>query len=343
MKRNIIYIILINIVFFGFVSGVDAALDVRISSDSPTRLAPGEKFIISISYVDLNNRGNLTNLDFDITNQNASCTVISGSCNQNNHCSFTNVKKGSTLVQLSCVKGNSNESFIVRNVVGKNSGGSINLRLASLSISTITTSTTTSVEMTSEITNPTTKKTTKKTTTTTTTTETTTEPTTTPSLPDFSNEKGELKLKNLKVIGYDIHFDKDVLEYTIEVLDDVQELDIVATPLSNDIVVENTGKIKIEDKDVVEINLLRGEEKLTYFLKIKREKARKINFLLYVVVILAILVMSGLIVMQLINRHNLRKEELEFFKENDYGKEDAKILLEEEEEFTKTFFDLNKR
>lgn len=329
--------------FFCFINNVDAALDLRISTDSSTRLAPGASYNISVSYVDLNNRGNLNSLNFDITSQNASCTVTSGSCDQNNHCSFTNVKKGSSLVQLNCVKSNNNESFIVSNIVGKNSSGeTLNLRLASLSISTITTTTTVvSTETTPVVTSTKTTKTTKKTTTTT-TTEATTEAITT-QFPDVSEEKSELKLKNLRIIGYNIAFDKDTREYTISVKENIKELDVVATPLSKDIVVENTGKVNIENLEYIEIKLSRGEEKTNYLIKIKREKVHRINFSLYVAVILAIFVVSGLIVMQLINRRNLKREEAEFFREIEDGKEDAKALLEEEEEFTKTFFDLNKR
>lgn len=352
MKRNILYLILINIVFFGFINNVDAALDLRISSSSSTRLVPGANYNVTVSYVDLNNRGTLNGLEFDMTFQNANCSITSGSCNQSNHCTFSNVKKGANLVQLSCVKSNSNESFIVSNIVGKNSSGNLNLRLASLSISTITTATSSTSPSTEPVvettsTSTTTKKTTKKTTTsttTTTTTEATTELITTP-LPEFNKDEdiGELKLKNLKIIGYDFSFNKDTLEYTIKVKENVKELDVVATPLGRNIAIENTGKINIENTDQIEVNLLRDEERLTYLIKIERVKVRKINFSLYVIVILAIFVVSGLIVMQLINRRRIKQEEIDFFKEVDYGKEDAKILEEEEEEFTKTFFDLNKR
>lgn len=348
MKRNIIYIILINIIFFSFIGRVDAALDLRILTDSSTKLPANTKYNVSVVYVDLNKRGNLNNLSFDLAFKNANCSITSGSCNAGNHCSFTNVKKGATLVQLSCVKGSNNESFIISNVVGKNaSGANVNLKATSLSISTDTTKPTT-VPTTSPttpiVTTPpktTTKRTTRKTTTTTTTTTTST--TTTVQLPDFSEEKSELKLKNLKIIGYDINFDKDKMEYTIKVKDDVLELDVVATPLSRDIVIENTGRINIENINQININLSREDEKATYVVKIEKVKVKKVNFLLIGIVMLAIIIVSGLIVMQLINRRNIKREEFEFIKEIDDGKEDAKILMEEEEEFTKTFFDLNKR
>lgn len=334
--------------FFSFINTVDAALDLKITPDSSTRLAPGTNYNVSVSYVDGNNKGSLKSLGFNITFQNANCSIISGSCDQGNHCTFTNVSKGASLVKLSCVKGNNNESFIVSNIIGESSNGTkLNLRSASLSISTLTAATTqtelpTTTTVAPTTTTKSTKKTTKKTTTTTTTTESVTEPTTIPNQ-DFNEESKELKLKNLKIIGYDISFNKNRKEYTIKVRDNIKELDVIATPLSRDIVVENTGKINIADINQIEIKLSRDEEKTSYLIKIEKEHVKRVNFLLYVIVILAIFVVSGLIVMQLINRYNIKKEEIEFFKEIDDGKEDAKTLLEEEEEFTKTFFDLNKR
>lgn len=344
MKKNIIYLIFISIVFFGFINSVDAALDIRISTDSATKLAPGSRYNVSYVYVDLDkNLGTLSSLDFDYSYQNTNCAVISGSCNANNHCSYTNVAKGATLLSLSCVKGNNNESFYVGNAVANKK---TSLRSASLSISTETTTTSTEALVTTPVvtTTTTTKRTTKKSSSTTTTTTTEVVETTEPvELPVFPEEKSELKLKSLKVIGYDIAFNKDTFVYTIKVRDDVLALDVVATPMSRDIVVENTGKINIKDLDYIDVNLLRDDEKVTYTIKIEKEEVKKVNYLLMGIVIFLIFVFGGLIIMQLINRHNIRKEDFDVFKEIDDGKEDAEQLLEEEEEFTKTFFDLNKR
>ncbi len=68
-------------------------------------------------------------------------------------------------------------------------------------------------------------------------------------------------LKSLKVVGYDIKFNPVILEYDINVGDNVTDLYISANKFSNDVKVTNTGVVNIIDKDKVELEVTYGDAK----------------------------------------------------------------------------------
>ena len=68
-------------------------------------------------------------------------------------------------------------------------------------------------------------------------------------------------LKSLKVVGYDIKFNPVILEYDVDVGDNVTDLYISANKFSNDVKVTNTGVVNIIDKDKVELEVTYGDAK----------------------------------------------------------------------------------
>ncbi|MDE5630006.1 MAG: hypothetical protein K2I70_00250, partial [Bacilli bacterium] len=82
-----------------------------------------------------------------------------------------------------------------------------------------------------------------------TTESTTTESTTTVYVPD------DLKLRELKIVGYNINFKPNLSSYTIDVDENVNELYIIAAPIDDQTEIENLGLVDITGKDYIQIRV----------------------------------------------------------------------------------------
>ena len=78
----------------------------------------------------------------------------------------------------------------------------------------------------------------------------------------------ELEVSKFEIVGYDISFDKDVLEYSIDVAPNVDELYILVD--GKDIKATGTKKVSIEGKDSVVVNLNNGSKSVNYKINIRR-------------------------------------------------------------------------
>lgn len=97
---------------------------------------------------------------------------------------------------------------------------------------------------------------------------TTTTTTTTVYVPD------DLKLSELKIVGYNINFKPNLVSYTIDVEESVNELYLIATPVDSETQIEGVGLIDITDKDYIQIRVYNDNAKheINYKIYIRRQK-----------------------------------------------------------------------
>ena len=83
----------------------------------------------------------------------------------------------------------------------------------------------------------------------------TTEPTT--AAPETTTvAPGAPKLKNLKVVGYEIEFKPNTLEYTIKVSEDVTELYVIADKENEGSNITGAGIVKVKDVDQIAVSVV---------------------------------------------------------------------------------------
>lgn len=253
-------------------------------------------------------------------------------------------KSGVNLLTLSCSSSGSKASFSARlanndawDLEGLNEIA-INNHTAYVNITPTTTTTkkpttTTTRPIIDNGTVPTTKKTTTTTTTTkkstttsktttsnenvetkttTTTTKTmgttllkTTEATTTSTI--FVPE--DMKLNQLKIVGYDLPFKPNCTNYKITIDPNVTELYIIADPKEETSTVESTGIIDIKDKNEIKIkvqNEMSGNE-LTYTIELDRKQARLSIFSIDIIDIILFITLIITIIVIVIATHSNKK------------------------------------
>ena len=90
-----------------------------------------------------------------------------------------------------------------------------------------------------------------------------------------------MKLKELKIVGYDINFNKNNTGYQIEVADNVTEVYVIATPNDNDNLVENTGVVNIEGLSSFSVRVYNEEidQEVIYNIKLIRAKTSTLGVL----------------------------------------------------------------
>lgn len=127
-----------------------------------------------------------------------------------------------------------------------------------------TKNTTIKMPVTSDMPKPTSENTTEQTTEST----TTEEPTTTVYVPD------DLKLRELKIVGYNINFKPNLSSYTIDVDENVNELYIIAAPADEQTEIETVGLVNIENKDSIQIRVFNenAHHEINYKINIRRNK-----------------------------------------------------------------------
>ena len=106
-----------------------------------------------------------------------------------------------------------------------------------------------------------------------TTTTTTTEPTTTTEATTIA--PSDISINNIKIVGYSLDFDKNKIEYTINVDKDTNELYVIVE--GDNLEVEGDGLIDIKDKDSFDIKVKQGGSELTYKIKINKTEGKKSN------------------------------------------------------------------
>ena len=107
------------------------------------------------------------------------------------------------------------------------------------------------------------------------TTTTTTEVITT----SIDNIPDDMKLSDLKIVGYEIDFNKNNTGYKIEVAKDVTEIFVIATPIDNTNTVENTGVVNIEGLSSITVRVYNEDVdyEVLYSIKIVREKSSSLQ------------------------------------------------------------------
>ena len=154
----------------------------------------------------------------------------------------------------------------------------------------------------------------------------------------------DMKLKELKIVGYEIEFNKNNTGYQIELADDVDEIYIIATPVDRKNSVENTGVVNVEGLSNIKVRVYNElvEEEVIYNIKIIRKKTTRLQDFyskifkptIAVAVILFTLFLLG------VYFYNLPKNKLEKITDND-GEEvsykNGNFVLEEEVKEHKSF------
>lgn len=182
-----------------------------------------------------------------------------------------------------------------------------------------------------------------------TTEEVTTESTTTTTtvyVPD------DLKLSELKIVGYNINFKPNLVTYNIDVEESVDELYLIATPMDKETEIEGVGLIDIKDKDFIQIKVYNenARHEINYKINIRRKKiAEEHSFVgnilsdSYKLIILSMVgVIFALIVfftIKAVIKKVKVEEEIEFL---DNG-EPQEVIPTNEEELRELFDELDKK
>lgn len=111
-----------------------------------------------------------------------------------------------------------------------------------------------------------------------------------------SNEEGNdpKGLKSLIVNGYDIKFDYNKFEYSINVSNDKEELEILAIPINKDSIAKINNKKQDNGNNKITIEVLEPNgETTTYFVNIIKDKndESKVSPLMYILSFMAILLL----------------------------------------------------
>ena len=126
------------------------------------------------------------------------------------------------------------------------------------------------------------------------TTEATTEPTTTTEATTIA--PSDISINNIKIVGYNLEFDKNKNEYTINVDKDTNELYVIVE--GDNLDVEGNGLIDIKDKDSFDIKVKQGGSELTYKIKLNKTEGKKSNNIgLYICITVLSLLALGLTIL----------------------------------------------
>lgn len=114
-----------------------------------------------------------------------------------------------------------------------------------------------------------------------------------------------IRLTDLKIVGYDIKFSPNRINYTIEVDEDVTELYIIAEKENDSIIVDNVGVVNIDDEKEVIIRVASNisDDEIEYKLKIKTKSFEGVSLTVFLISIgIIILILIILRVLQEIKR-----------------------------------------
>ncbi|MCX4365747.1 MAG: cadherin-like beta sandwich domain-containing protein [Bacilli bacterium] len=179
----------------------------------------------------------------------------------------------------------------------------------------------------------------------TTTTEETTTSTTTVYVPD------DLKLRELKIVGYNINFKPNLSSYTINVDEEVNELYIIASPADEQTEIETVGLVDIENKDFIQIRVFNenAHHEINYKINIRRNKKndepfssgnffsnsfKLITFSMLGVIFFLIIFFT---IKGFLNKN--KHKEKEGISNHEYTNEDTEELIPKSEEELKMLFD----
>lgn len=85
---------------------------------------------------------------------------------------------------------------------------------------------------------------------------------------------GDLKLNQLKIVGYNINFKPNFVSYTIDVDENVDELYIIASPADENAQIDTVGLVDITGKDFIQIRVFNENtnHEINYKINIRRSK-----------------------------------------------------------------------
>ncbi len=87
-----------------------------------------------------------------------------------------------------------------------------------------------------------------------------------------ANIPDDLKLKELKIVGYDIDFRPNLVAYTINVGENVDELYVIAEPIDEKTKIDGTGVVDIKNKNFIQIKVYNefARNEINYKINIRR-------------------------------------------------------------------------
>ncbi len=118
-----------------------------------------------------------------------------------------------------------------------------------------------------------------------------------------------IRLKDLKIVGYDIKFSPNKINYSIEVDEDVKEIYIIAEKSSDDILVDNVGVVNIADQKelMIRVSSSTSDDYIEYKIKISIKKQEGISLKVFLITIGSILLI-GIIIIVLKEIMNVKKK-----------------------------------
>ncbi len=87
-------------------------------------------------------------------------------------------------------------------------------------------------------------------------------------------ETKEMKITKFDIVGYDINFDPNILEYTIDVAENVSKLYIIVK--GENFSVSGDKEVNIQDKDNIVVSFKNGNNIVEYLIKINRNTASSV-------------------------------------------------------------------
>lgn len=172
-----------------------------------------------------------------------------------------------------------------------------------------------------------------------------TTPSTTVYVPD------DLKLKELKIVGYNINFKPNLVSYTIDVDESVDELYIIAEPADGETEIDSIGLVNITNKDFIQIRVHNenAHHEINYKINIRRtKKSEDHNFIGnifsdgYKLIILSMVGVIFVLIVFFTFKALLKRESKED-DSKDYSSESHEVIPTNEEELKKLFDELDKK
>ena len=97
----------------------------------------------------------------------------------------------------------------------------------------------------------------------------------------------DVKLKSLKIVGYDIAFNPCRINYTIEVDEDVDELYVIAEKEMDSTIVDNTGVVQIDGvkEFIIHVSSTNSDEQIDYHIKVNTKNQGSISIKIILIII----------------------------------------------------------
>lgn len=162
----------------------------------------------------------------------------------------------------------------------------------------------------------------------------------------------DLKLKELKIVGYNINFKPNLVSYTIDVDENVDELYIIAEPADKETEIDSIGLVDIKGKDFIQIRVHNenAHHEMNYKINIRRTKKSEEHGFIgnifsdgYRLIILSMVGVIFVLIVFFTFKALLRKNKGEEEKIEFLDGQSKEIIPTNEEELKKMFEELDKK